>query len=464
MPTLNDVHSQLNCTEVSDIVAPATVSALLELVRQTRASGRSLCVHGGRHAGGGQQFHRHRLAVDLRGLDRVIAFDADRGLITVQAGAQWPAVVRAVRTHSERTGTNWAIRQKQTGADDLTLGGSVSCNAHGRGLTMRPLVDDIERLTVVTPDAATLTCSREQHPDLFSLIVGGYGLFGVIVDVTLRLMPRRRVKRLVDVIDLEDAMSAVRRRIEDGCLYGDFQHAIDPADDSFLRRGVFACYKPAPDDAPLTGEGADLPTQRWLELLELAHREKAAAFQRYAEYYLSTHGRVYWSDSMQLSTYIPSYGDFLARSRPQGPKETLVISELHVPPESLASLMNESRAILRRSGVEDVYGTIRAIRRDDTTFLPWARGDWACVIYNLRTLHTPKGIARTQRVFAELFDAALRVGGGFYLTYHRWASREQLLRAYPQLPTFLRRKREIDPRCVFRSDWYDHLLGTVGEN
>ncbi|MCV6900881.1 hypothetical protein OE165_28005, partial [Escherichia coli] len=81
-------------------------------------------------------------------------------------------------------GPRWGIRQKQTGADDLTLGGSLACNAHGRGLAMGPMVEDIERLTVVTTGAEVVECSRQANAVLFSLVVGGYGLFGVVTEVT----------------------------------------------------------------------------------------------------------------------------------------------------------------------------------------------------------------------------------------------------------------------------------------
>ena len=55
--------------------------------------------------------------------------------------------------------------------------------------------------------------------------------------------------RLVDIIDVDDVIGAVLARIAEGCVYGDFQYAIDPRDDTFLRRGVMSCYRPAPDDA-----------------------------------------------------------------------------------------------------------------------------------------------------------------------------------------------------------------------
>ena len=50
----------------------------------------------------------------------------------------------------------------------------------------------------------------------------------------------------------------------------------------------------------------------------------------------------------------------------------------------------------------------------------------------------------------------IRYEGGYYLTYHRWANRRQVLACYPQMPELLRRKRQFDPEDRFQSDWYRH--------
>ena len=96
------------------------------------------------------------------------------------------------------------------------------------------------------------------------------------------------------------------------------------------------------------------------------------------------------------------------------------------------------------------------IERDDETFLPWARDRFACVIFNLHTEHTPEGLERSREAFRYLIDAASSREGSYFLTYHRWSTREQVLRCYPQFPEFLARKRAYDPGEVFQSDWYRH--------
>ena len=55
-----------------------------------------------------------------------------------------------------------------------------------------------------------------------------------------------------------------------------------------------------------------------------------------------------------------------------------------------------------------------------------------------------------------MIDLAIRYGGSYYLTYHRFATWEQVETCYPQLPEFLRLKRHYDPEERFQSDWYRH--------
>ena len=90
---VNDIHSQLNATRVDAIVTPRSVGELASAVARARDDGKSVSIAGGRHAMGGQQFGEASVLVDTRSLDRVLAFDAERGLITVEGGILWPALL-----------------------------------------------------------------------------------------------------------------------------------------------------------------------------------------------------------------------------------------------------------------------------------------------------------------------------------------------------------------------------------
>jgi FAD/FMN-containing dehydrogenase len=255
---------------------------------------------------------------------------------------------------------------------------------------MAPFVGDVESFELVDATGQRRLCSRTQNADLFALAVGGYGLFGVITAVTLRLVPRRKIQRVVEVRSVDGLMDAFDQRIADGFLYGDFQYAIDPRSDDFMRKGVFSCYRPVSDDTPIAAGQKDLSDTDWGALLHLAHTDGSAAFDRYASYYLSTSGQVYWSDLHQLSTYLDGYHRALD-ARVGGARATEMITEIYVPRPALAGFFEEVRDTFRTNGVPIVYGTVRLIERDTETFLPWARESWACTIFNLHVEHTPAG-------------------------------------------------------------------------
>ncbi|HSE81866.1 MAG TPA: FAD-binding oxidoreductase [Gaiellaceae bacterium] len=456
MPAIvNDIHSKLNEAEVEAVLEADSLAGVQAAVARARELGRPLAVCGGRHAMGGQQFCAGGLVLDTRGLARVLALDSERGTIEVEAGIQWPALY-AYLSAPENGGGAWAFAQKQTGADRLTLGGAIAANVHGRALTLPPIVADVESLVLVDASGEARTCSRASEPELFSLVVGGYGLFGVVYSVTLRLVPRRKVERVVEVRSIDGLIAAFDERVRSGFLYGDFQFATDPGSDEFLSRGVFSCYRPVPDDTPMPAGQRALSLDDWKGLLYLAHTKKSEAFERYAVHYLATSGQIYYSDGHQMGEYIDDYHVELDRALGAAHPATEMISELYVPRDRLSEFVAGVAEDFRRTGVDVIYGTIRLIERDDETFLPWARDRFACIIFNLHTEHTPEGLERSADAFRNLIDAASGRGGSYFLTYHRWATREQLLRCYPQFPAFLEKKLEYDPEQRFQSDWYRH--------
>jgi FAD/FMN-containing dehydrogenase len=453
---LNDVHSQLNETRVAEVVPVDSLEAIRAGVSRARELGLPVAISGGRHAMGGQQFCSGGLQLDLSPLGRVLDFDRERGIVEVEAGIEWPALLEYLGATQDGARPAWAIRQKQTGADRLSLGGALAANGHGRGLTFPPIVDDVESFTLVGADGTTRTCSRHENAELFRLVVGGYGLFGVIYSIRLRLVPRRKVERVVEVRDLDGIAEAFDDRVRAGFEYGDFQFSIDPDDPLFLQRGVFSCYRPVDDDTPLpTGQRA-LTTDDWKGLLYLAHVDKARAWEQYTTHYLATSGQVYYSDAHQFAEYIEDYHAWLDELTGATEPATEMISELYVPRDRLPDFMAEVADDFRRDRVDVVYGTIRLIERDEETLLAWAREPWACVIFNLHTVHTAEGLAHAADAFRRLIDLAAARGGSYFLTYHRWARRDQVEACYPQFRDFLARKLEHDPEERFQSDWYRH--------
>src|SRR5437868_12915321 len=451
---VNDVHSQLNRIRVRELLTPRTRDELAEIARSASRKGLPISVSGCRHSMGGQQFGTDSICIDTRSLDRVISFDQEHGLVEAEAGIQWPKLIRTYLDAESGKQTQWGIAQKQTGADTFTLGGSLSSNVHGRGLTMKPLISNVESFALIDADGKTIRCSRTENDELFRLAIGGYGLFGIISTVTLRLVRRQKLRRVVAIIEAGDLAERFDERIKQEFRYGDFQFSVNEKSSDFLQRGVFSCYQPIDEREPIVAE-KQFRDDDWLDLLRLAYTDREKAFKRYSDFYLSTDGQTYWSDTNQLSAYLRNYAQKL-REEIGGDESSLIITEIYVPRASLIDFLVQAAELLRSNRTIVIYGTVRLIETDDESFLAWAKESCACVIFNLLTPHTSVGIEASARSFRSLIDLAIARRGSYYLTYHKFAKPEQVTTCYPQFKEFLELKKKFDPSERFQSDWYRH--------
>lgn len=456
---VNDVHSRLNRTRVAARLQPHSIAEARAALATAARAGRAVAIAGARHAMGGQQFLRDGVLLDTTRLDRVVRFDAAHGLVCVESGIRWPALLAFLRDTPENAASGWTIRQKQTGADDFSLGGALAANVHGRGLTLAPLAADVESIELLDAMGRTVHASRAENGDWFAAALGGYGLFGLVTRVTLRLAPRERLERRVALVRAAELMQRFDAAIAGGARFGDFQFDIDPRSADFMDRGILSCYFPASNRA-VAGAPTGLEEADWHRLLELAHRDKTRAFEEYAAFYLATDGQCYDSDEQQTGVYAGGY--HAALDDTLGHRGSEMIAEWYVPRARLAAFLAACAETLRRHRADPIYGTVRLIERDTDSALPWAREPWACVVLNLHVAHAASAIERARATFRALNDLALVQRGSFYLTYHRWASAAQVEAAYPGFREWLHLKRAFDPQERFMSDWYRHMRRMFG--
>jgi FAD/FMN-containing dehydrogenase len=122
---------------------------------------------------------RHGQPFDAARLDRILRHDEERGVIEVQASASWHAIAAYLRpgdAQAEAVGQRATIR---------TIGQSVARNPAGPD--GRPIVAHVDSITLISPEGELRRINRVGHRDMFSLIVGGHGLFGTLYSVNLRI-------------------------------------------------------------------------------------------------------------------------------------------------------------------------------------------------------------------------------------------------------------------------------------
>ena len=409
---VNDTHSALNRTPV----APGARAALAWPRWPRRCAGAArrgepLAIAGARHAMGGQQFLSGGTLLDTRRLNQVRWFDRGAALLEVEAGITWPDVIRGYLALQRGPGPAYGIRQKQTGADRLTLGGAVAANIHGRGLDGPPFVDDIEGLEVVTADRRPRALQpRAKTPSCSGTWSAATDLFGVVTAVTLRLVPRVKVERVVARLDIEELIDAFDERIA----------ARSPVRRFPVRhRAAIPPISCAPACCPATGPSrptAACPTDQrrlsqrdWNELLTLSHTRQARGVPE-VHRVLPRHARPALLERHAPAEPVPR--GLSRRARPSAGRRGARQRDDHravraaraaggVHERRAPRLPHERRRLHLRHHPPDRG-------RDTTRALPWARDSWACVIFNLHIDHRPEDIARAAAHFRRLIDHALR--------------------------------------------------------
>ncbi len=458
---VNDKHSKLNSTRVACIVRINSLEQLKETVQSAKAKKSSIAVCGGRHAAGGQQFAENSYLVDTTDLNKVLSFDKEKGLITVQSGILWTDFLNYLEKNQDVGGeTLWGISQKQTGADNLSIGGTLGANAHGQGLLLKPFIDNVESFVLINSKAQTVNCSRAENSELFKLVIGGYGLFGIIYSVTLKLVPRKKVRRKIQMSDTKSLPEKYKDAVASGALYGSFNSNIDDTSEDYLTGGIFSAYYPVSRKEPVISKRME--DQAWLEFVCGAHNNKKETFKRYVEFYKDSDGTCNWSDIWQCGPYLEDYHKIIDERLHYKDAASEVLTEIYVPLNAVDDFMRAVREYFLANKVNLIFTTIRFIQKDTESFLAWAKQDYACVIFNLDTIHTDAGIAHARAALCHLIDLAIARGGSYYLTYHRFASKEQVLACYPQMPEFLKLKLKYDPDEVFQSNWYRHYKKMFG--
>ncbi|MCW0197511.1 FAD-binding oxidoreductase [Sphingopyxis sp.] len=452
--TIND-ESCLSRTAIRGIVAPATEAQLADTLAYARANTLPVTAAGAKHSMGGQAFAKGGVVIDMRRMNAV-RFDREARTITVGAGARWHDIQNKI--HPE-----FAIKAMQS-TDVFTVGGSIAVNAHGMDHRAGAMMGSIRALRVMLADGRVVTASREENPDLFRHVVGGYGLFGIVTEATLDVVPNdiyQSSRAVIATKDFPKTFAALEADPDIGLTY---TH-LSTAPGSLLEEALVYRYTKVPDEAgleraPLSEVGAVklrrltvnmskradwLKSLKWWTEKNIEHRIESCTVTRAQAMRDGEACLVSRNDPMHDSVpYL--YNDLRG--------ETDILHEYFVPRAALLPFVADLRAVFKRRKTNLLNASIRAVEKEENA-LSYAPEPAFSVVLYINQPTDAAGNAEMDRLTRELIDLTAKHGGRFFLPYQLHYSGEQLRRAYPEFDAFVVEKRKWDPEGLFRNRWYD---------
>ena len=126
--------------------------------------------------------------IDMRGVDRFIAFDPDTGILECEAGVTLADILRLLDRRNE-PGRSWFL-PVTPGTKFVTIGGAIANDVHGKNHHGAGCFGNhVLSLELLRSDGTVRRCAPDGNAELFAATIGGLGLTGLILSARLQLKP-----------------------------------------------------------------------------------------------------------------------------------------------------------------------------------------------------------------------------------------------------------------------------------
>jgi FAD/FMN-containing dehydrogenase len=325
-----------------------------------------------------------------------------------------------------------------------------------------PVAFTVRSVRVMLSTGDVVTASPTENSELFRNVLGGYGLFGVILDADLNVVENEIYARNTVYMDYKNFPGFYAANIENHPEVGLFFGRLSIAPASFLRETMVHTYS----RLPYSGSFPSLEPARHNALARFTINvsktgELGRSFrwdvEKYAEPYLHacmTRNEVMSQPADCLVSRNEEMYDDMAYLKNRLP-DTDILQEYFIPYGHAPEFVDGLRDVVLRNRANLLNVTIRTVHRDTITALPYAKDDmFAFVLYfNVRFNERENSIL--QKTTTDLIDVAQQARGTYYLLYQLFYSKAQLTRSYPEIDAFFRTKKKYDPAELFSNKFYE---------
>ena len=250
-----DDASAMNATIVHEIwPVPEDLAdaerQLAGLLIRARKEGLKVSIAGARHSMGGHCIAPGGIVIDMRPF-KTLELNQATDILTAGSGAIWHDVL----AYLDPLGRSVQVMQSN---DSFTVGGSISVNCHGWQYGRPPIASTVASFRLMQADGTIIHCSRTENPELFSLVIGGYGLFGIILDVELKVTQNVGYRVTRYIVPAAEAMTTYRTQVEAAGNAAMVYARMDVSADNFLKEVmIYMLEEEWPPDGKLDASGSD---------------------------------------------------------------------------------------------------------------------------------------------------------------------------------------------------------------
>jgi FAD/FMN-containing dehydrogenase len=301
-------------------------------------------------------------------------------------------------------------------------------------------------------DGSIVECSREKNNELFALAMGGYGFFGIILDLDVEMAKNVMLAPTFDIMPAdtfnERFIAVVNKDPTVLMAYG----RLSLARASFFREALMITYRAASSQPAPLPAATNSSALTWV-LNDIYREQIGNEAAKRARWYAETH--VNPNLGSGLATRNSLMNEPVSNLRNPYPTRTDILHEYFVPPEQFGAFLTACREIIPPAKAEFLNVTLRYVAADETAVMAFAPKPRIAAVMSFSQIMSPDGEIDMLQTTERLIGRIVALGGAFYLPYRLHARRDQVEKAYPNVAHFLERKRFYDPKLLFRNTMWD---------
>lgn len=445
LPGYSQDASNLNKTSVDTVIqlsaaGDSAVAQIVNLVKQSAASHKNISIAGAQHSMGGHTISANGIVLDMKRFN-YMRLDTLNDVLLVGSGALWNQVI----PYLDNYGKSVKIMQSN---NSFSVGGSVSVNCHGWQPNSPPIASSVRSFRLIKADGEIVTCSRTENEELFSLVLGGYGLFGVILDLRLEVTDnkiysaKQYIIKSMDYIREYDRLAGSKPDI--GLVYG----RINVNPDHFMEEAILATYLTTDDPVERLR-----PENTFAVFRRTLFRSSANSdYGKNLRWKLEKHAVMLINDKKFSRNRLFSEGVETFQTTDTG--YTDILHEYFIPKARVPEFIEALRTELPRHKRDLLNITLRNVMKDEDAYMNYADEEVFGFVMLFNQKKDKEAEQKMQYLTQRLIDIALTLKGTYYLPYRLHARQEQLHRAYPKAKEFFSLKRKYDPGMLFSNQFY----------
>jgi FAD/FMN-containing dehydrogenase len=452
--TINDA-SCLDETNVYGIIRVTKEDDIKQALKFAQDRGVKVSIAGVKHSMGGQAFFKNALVLDMTKFNQIV-LNEQKNTMMVQTGATWHDIQNFLHP-------KFAVKAMQS-TDIFTVGGSISVNAHGMDHQVGAVGKTIKSMHVMLTDGTIKTASPTENVELFRSVIGGYGLFGIVLDAEIEVTENVAYETKRQIIDYKQFPEVFNNEILPNKNIGLMYSHLSTAPNSFLKELIIYRYEQIEDQdvqfAPL-GEVGNVKLRRFI----VNFSKQGSVAQRikwFTEKYVEP--RIESCTVNRNQALKEGEACLVARNDPMHDSvpylrnslknDTDILHEYFIPRKEFIPFVDGMRKILQDNKTNLLNASVRVVHKEDIV-LNYAPEDMFSIVLYINQTTDAKGNEKMKKVTQELIDLTNKHNGKFFLPYQLHYSPEQLVAAYPQIPSFFEMKKKYDPKEILTNTFYE---------